>query len=78
MEKFCLLLRAHQRPIVFYHTPGQLPAHDTDRGVETVTLGWAQAPNERILFRTHDSVVGFVDRCLPRTRNLAASNQTSA
>ena len=39
MEKLCLLFCAHRRPIVFYHTPGQLPPHDTGHGVKTVSLG---------------------------------------
>ena len=69
---------AHQRPIVFYHTPSQCPPHDTGHCVNTVTLAWVGAPNERTPFRSHDAVVGFVDRGLSRTRNLAASNQTSA
>ena len=29
---FCLLFSAHQRPSVFYHTPGQLPPYDTGHG----------------------------------------------
>ena len=59
----------------FHHTPGQLPPHDTGDGVKTVTLGWVGAPNERTQFRIQDAVVGFVNRCLSRIRNLAASNQ---
>ena len=42
--------------------------------MNTVTRGWVGAPNERAPFRFHGAVVGFVDRCLSRTRNLAASN----
>ena len=77
MEIFRLLFRAHQRPTVyFYNKPGQLPPHDTGHGVNTVTLRWVGAPNERTPFRIHDAVVGFVDRCLSRTRNLAALNTT--
>ena len=63
---------------VFYHTPGQHPPYITSRCVKTVTLGWVGAPNERTPFRLHDAVVGFVDRSLSRTRNLDASNCTSA
>ena len=73
---FCFVHTSGQ--LFFYHTPGQLPPHGTGHGVKTGTLGWVGAPNERTLFRTHDAVVGFDDRCLPRTRNLAASNQRSA
>ena len=46
----------------------------TGRVVNTVTRGWVGAPHERGPFRFHDAVVGFVDRCLSRTRNLAAPN----
>ena len=58
-----------------YRTPGRRPPRITGRFVNTVTRGWAGAPNERALFRTHGAVVGFVDRSLSRTRNLAASNK---
>ena len=57
-----------------YQTPGRRPPHMTDRVVNTVTRGWVGAPNERAPFGFHDAVVGFVDRCLSRTRNLAAWN----
>ena len=40
----------------------------------TLTRGWVGDPNERAPFRFHDAVVGFVDRCMSRTRNVAASN----
>ena len=40
-----------------------------------MTGGWVGAPNERAQFRFHGAVVGFVDRCLSRTRNLAASKK---
>ena len=40
-----------------------------------MTRGWVGAPNERAPFRFHGAVVGFVDRCLSKTRILAASNQ---
>ena len=43
--------------------------------VNTVTRGWVGAPNERAPFRFHGAVVGFVNRCLSRTRNPAASNK---
>ena len=78
MESFVFCFVHTSGQFFFYHTPGQLPPHDTGHGVKTVTLGWVGAPNERTLFRIHDAVVGFVDRCLSRTRNLAASNQRSA
>ena len=53
-----------------YHTPGRRPPPITGRFVNNVTRGWVGAPNERP-FRFHGAVVGFVDRCLSRTRNLA-------
>ena len=54
------------------------PPHDTGHGVKTLTLGWVVAQTERTPFRIHDAVLNFVDRCLSRTRSLAASNQKSA
>ena len=66
MEKFCLLFCAHQRPICFfYHTPRQLPPHDTAHCVKTVTLGWVGAPNKRTPFRINDAFVCFlsIDVC---------------
>ena len=57
-----------------YQTPGRHPPPITGRFVNTVTRGWVGAPNGRAPFRFHVAVVGFVDRCLSRTRNLAASN----
>ena len=56
-----------------YQTPGRRPPPITGRFVNTVTRGWVGVPNERAPFRFHGAVVGFVDRCLPRARNLAAS-----
>ena len=58
-----------------YQTPGRCPPPITGRLVNTVTRGWVRAPNRRAPFRFHGAVVGFVDRCLSRTRNLAASNK---
>ena len=58
-----------------YQTPGRRPPPITGRFVNTVTRGWVGAPNGRAPFRFHDTVVGFVDRCLSRTRNLAALNK---
>ena len=57
-----------------HQTPGRRPPRITGRLVNTVTRGWVGAPNERAPFRFHGAVVGFVDRYLSRTRNLAASN----
>ena len=58
-----------------YQTPGRRPLPITGRFVSTATRGWVGAPNEHAPFRFHGAVVGFVDRCLSRTRNLAASSK---
>ena len=58
-----------------YQTFGRRSPRITGRYVNTATRGWVGAPNERVPFRFHGAVVVFVDRCLSRTRNLAASNQ---
>ena len=57
-----------------FQTPGRRPPPITGRFVNTVTRGWVGAPNGRAPCRFHGAVVGFVDRCLSRTWNLAASN----
>ena len=57
-----------------YQKPGRRPPPITRRFVNTVTRGWVGAPNGRAPFRFHGADVGFVGRCLSRTRNLAASN----
>ena len=44
----------------FDQTPGQPTPHITDRGVSTVILGWVGGLNQRIPFRFHDGVVGFI------------------
>ena len=58
-----------------YQTPGRRPSPVTGCFVNTVTRGWVGPPNGRATFRCHGAVVGFVDRCLSRTRNLAVSNK---
>ena len=62
-------------PKCLYQTPGRRPPPITGRFVNTVTRGWVGAPNGRAPFRFHGAVVVFVDRCLSRTRNLAASKK---
>ena len=57
-----------------YQTPGRRPPPITGRFVNVVTIGWVGAPNERAPFRFYGAVVGFVDRRLTRTRNLAVSS----
>ena len=63
-------------PNAFLSDAWPAPPRITGRFVNTntVTRGWVGAPNGRALFRFHGAVVGYVDRCLSRTRNLAASN----
>ena len=58
-----------------YQTPGRRPQPITGRFANIVTRGWVGAPNRRAPFRFHGAVVDVVDRCLSRTRNLAASNK---
>ena len=64
--------------LCLYQTPGRRPPPITGRFVNTVTREWVGASNEHAPFRFHGAVVGFVDRCLFRTRNPAASNKHSA
>ena len=59
----------------FYQTPARRPPRVTHRAVNTVTRGWVGALSVLAPFRLHDTtVVGFVDGCLSRTRDLTASN----
>ena len=58
-----------------YQTPGRRPPPITGRFVNNVTRGRVGDPNGRAPYRFHGAVVGFVDRCLSRTRNHAASNK---
>ena len=58
-----------------YQAPGRHQPRITGRFVNTVTRGWVGARNERAPLRFSGAVVGFVDRCLSRTRNPAASNK---
>ena len=57
-----------------YQTPGRHPPRITGRFVNTVTRRWVGAANERSPLIFRGAVVGFADRCLLRTRILAASN----
>ena len=74
IENFCRLFSTQQRPNVF--VSDARPAHTTYHRsfCEHCDQRWVGAPNEHAPFRFHGTVVGFVDRCLSRTRNLAASN----
>ena len=65
-----------QRPkMCLYQTSGRRPPPVTGRYVNTVTRGLVGARNERAPLRFHNAVVCFVDWCLSRTRNLAASSK---
>ena len=75
IENFCRLFLHSSAQMCLYQTPGRRPPPITGRFVNTLTRGWVGAPNELAPFRFHGAVVGFVDRCLSRTRNLAASNK---
>ena len=69
----CFLHNSAQ--MCLYQTPGRCPRPITGRFVNSVTRGWVGASNESAPFRFHGAVVGFVNRCLSRTRNLAASSK---
>ena len=75
MRNFIACFGTKQCPNCLYHTPGRRPPPITGRFVNTSTRGWVGAPNERAPFRFHGAVVGFVGRCLSRTRNLATSSK---
>ena len=62
----CFLYTSDQ--LFFSQTPGRRPPRITGLHVNYVTLGWVGAPNERALFRFHDAIAVFADRCLTRTR----------
>ena len=59
---FCRLFSIHERRNVFL----KRPTHITGRRVNTVSLGWVGATNERAPFRVHDAVIGFDDQYLTR------------
>ena len=65
---FLRLFSIHQRPKFFSQTPGRRPPHITGLRVNSVTLGWVGAPDERPPFRFHDVIAILADRCLTRTR----------
>ena len=52
----------------FSQTPGRRPPYITGLRVNSVTLGWVGAPNERAPLRVHDAIAVFSARCLTRTR----------
>ena len=74
-RNFVACYSLQQRPNVF--VSDAWPAHTTYHRsfCEHCDQRWVGAPNEHAPFRFHGTVVGFVDRCLSRIRNLAASNK---
>ena len=68
IEIFCQLFSVHQRSNVFSQTPGRRPLYITGFLVNSVTLGWVRAPNERAPLRVHDAIAVFAARYLTRTR----------
>ena len=56
----CFLYTSGQ--VSFSETPGRRPPHIAGLRVNSVTLGWVGAPNERALFRFNDEIVVFADR----------------
>ena len=58
------LFSLHQRSKVFSQTPGGRPSYITGLRVNSVTLGWVGAPNERAPLRVHDAMAVFAARCL--------------
>ena len=75
IENFCRLFSTQQCPNVFVSDAWPAPATYHRSFVNTVTRGCVRVPNGRAPFRFHGAVVRFVDRCLSRTWNLAASNK---
>ena len=68
------MFSTQQRPMCLYQTPGRRPPRITRRVVNTLPRGWVGTPNELAPSRFRGAVVGRVDRCLSKTRNLAASD----
>ena len=64
----CRLFLFTSGQMFFSQTPGRRPPHITGLRVNSVTLGWVGAPNERAPSRFHDTMAVFTDRCLTRTR----------
>ena len=73
IENFVACFLHSSAQICLFQTPGRRLPRITGRFVNNVTKGWVGAPNERAPIIFHGAVVGFVHRCLSRTRNLAAS-----
>ena len=78
IEIFCRLFSTQQRPNVFVSEAWPAPATDHRSFCEHCDQRVGRNPNKRVPFRFHGAVVGFVDRRLSRTRNLAALNKQLA
>ena len=63
----------YQAPGCFVSDAWLAPATYHRSFCEHCDEGWVGAPNDHAPFRFHGEVVVLVDRCLSRTRNLAAS-----
>ena len=74
IEIFCRLFSTNQRPNVFVSDAWPAPATYHRPRCEHCDqrVGRRSEPLTSAPFRFHDAVVRFFDRCLPRTRNLAA------
>ena len=71
----CRLFSTQQRPNVFVSDAWRAPATYHRSFCEHCDQRVGRSPyNEHAPFRFHGAVVGFVDRCLSRTRHLAASS----
>ena len=75
IENFVACFLHSSAQMCLYQTPGRRPPPITGRFVNNVTRGRVGDPNGRAPYRFHGAVVGFVDRCLSRTRNHAASSK---
>ena len=60
IEIFCHLF-SHHWPNVSSQAPGRRPPHITGLRVNSVTLEWIGAPDERAPFRFHDAIAVFAD-----------------
>ena len=60
----CFLYTSGQ--MFFSQTPSRRLPHITGLRVNSLTLGWDGAPNERALFRFHYAIAVFAERCLAR------------
>ena len=74
-ENFCRLFSTQQRPNVFVSDAWPAPATYHRSFCEHCDQRVGRSAYRTNPCRFHGAVVGFVDRCLSRTRKLAASNK---